>query len=398
VLLTSERFLEGLCAVELLTERDFVILAKARPKRGNEYIRRKSTISNPIHMNQRNLLSRTLGQTIDTSIALAVIGMAFLSAGVVRGATDEGPKDSLRGPGALPIYDHVVIVMEENKDYEDVIGRPEAPYINEVLRKEGASFTKAYGEEHCSEGNYFWLLSGANQHVGFKDAVPAKKSNAPNLAQQLAVHHHSFAGYSENLPKGNPEAEFSADHLYARKHVPWVTFSNIPRTCHRSFKDFPKTPAQFSRLPTVSIVVPNQENDMHNIHTGGKPEAVHKGDEWLRKNLDAYYRWAKRHNSLLIVTFDEGDDASQFKGLTNPSVPPKDRMHRDLRNQIPTIFAGAHIKAGDYTEGNGITHVNILRTIEAMYHLAKCGAQQPNALASGIADNHIITDAFNSQP
>jgi hypothetical protein len=59
----------------------------------------------------------------------------------------------------------------------------------------------------------------------------------------------------------------------------------------------------------------------------------------------------------------------------------------DLQNRIVTIFAGALIKPGlkpdAYSEGKGITHVNILRTIEAMYGLPKSGAQQPNAAAAG---------------
>src|SRR5450756_2429944 len=74
----------------------------------------------------------------------------------------------------LPVYDHIVIVVEENKDYEQIIGNKNASYINDVLRKEGASLTKFYAEEHHSEGNYFWLFSGSNQHVGFIDRVPGR--------------------------------------------------------------------------------------------------------------------------------------------------------------------------------------------------------------------------------
>ncbi|MHB8067251.1 MAG: hypothetical protein ACYDIC_05025 [Desulfobaccales bacterium] len=66
----------------------------------------------------------------------------------------------------------------------------------------------------------------------------------------------------------------------------------------------------------------------------------------------------------------------------------------DLKNRIVTIFAGAHIKPGDYPEGKGITHVNILRTLEAMYGLSKAGTQQPNAAGGGITDNYIVTDVF----
>ncbi len=56
------------------------------------------------------------------------------------------------------------------------------------------------------------------------------------------------------------------------------------------------------------------------------------------------------------------------------------------QNRIVTILAGAHIKPGDYAEGPGVTHVNLLRTLEAMYDLHPSGAQQQNAVAAGITD------------
>ena len=70
------------------------------------------------------------------------------------------------------------------------------------------------------------------------------------------------------------------------------------------------------------------------------------------------------------------------------------RIQRDRQNRICTIFAGARIKPGDYAEGLGITHVNVLRTLEAMYALPRSGAQQPNAARGGIADDAIITDVI----
>ncbi len=67
-----------------------------------------------------------------------------------------------------------------------------------------------------------------------------------------------------------------------------------------------------------------------------------------------------------------------------------------MQNRIVTIFGGAHIKPGEYPAGKGITHVNILRTLEAMYGLSKSGAQQPNASGGGITDYFIITDVFET--
>jgi len=39
--------------------------------------------------------------------------------------------DSVSWPSTLPVYDHIVIVVEENKDFEQILGgRFDAPYIS----------------------------------------------------------------------------------------------------------------------------------------------------------------------------------------------------------------------------------------------------------------------------
>jgi hypothetical protein len=355
----------------------------------------------------------------------------------------------------LPVYDHIVIVVEENKDWADIIGNGDAPYIN-MLASEGALFTQSFGLEHHSQGNYYWLFSGSNQGVGFIDEVPVPCEDRPdatyctegggypftasNLGQQLIAKGLSFKGYSESLPEiGStvPKTYYGDDPehdpenpriLYARKHVPWISFSNVPNgttvatSSNLRLADFP---TDFSQLPTVSFVIPDLENDMHNLHD--KPAncinkgSVCVGDAWLKENLDAYYQWAKANNSLLIFTFDE-DNGMGHTGLTDPfySLPDGTNCKEEhtnfevahpesganesgavsptpcgLRNGIVTIFAGAYIVQGEYDEGLGITHVNILRTIEAMYGLPKSGAQQENAAAGGITDDDIVTDVFH---
>ena len=293
-------------------------------------------------------------------------------------------------PAGHPVYDHIVVVMEENKDYEEIIGSRNAPYINDVLKKEGASLTQMFAEEHHSEGNYFFLISGSDQKVGYTDVVPQSTFKTINLASELIRTGHSFKGYSEDLPEiGSTVAR---QGLYARKHSPWVSFSNIPNgktVADSSNLRFPQDfPSDFNQLPTVAFITPNLRNDMHD---GKGPAAVAAGDNWLRQHLDAYYQWAKQHNSLLILTFDENSEFTFSGGVTNPG-------DRDLRkkNRIATIFAGAHIKPGEYPEDKGVTHVNILRTLEAMYKLNKSGAQQWNALRSNISDDYLIKDIFET--
>jgi acid phosphatase len=117
---------------------------------------------------------------------------------------------------------------------------------------------------------------------------------------------------------------------------------------------------------------------------------VSSGDEWLRKHIDAYYQWAKRHNSLLIITFYEDARARYPGGLTNAaSNSPRGQ------NRIPTLLAGAHVKHGDFEEGRGVNHVTLLRTLEAMYHLKRAGKQQEMAEVAGIKDDFVIMDVFD---
>ena len=50
-------------------------------------------------------------------------------------------------PSTLPVYDHIVVVIEENKDFEQILGsRLDAPYIRE-LAAEGAVISCMSGEE-----------------------------------------------------------------------------------------------------------------------------------------------------------------------------------------------------------------------------------------------------------
>ena len=129
-------------------------------------------------------------------------------------------------PADLPVYNHIVIVVEENKDYEEIIGNGKASYINNVLKKEGASFVRMYGEEHFSQGNYFWMFSGDNQTIGFNDQVPSEENNpkypfkTANLGSQLIAKGLSFKGYSESLPEIGFTGDKASAGLLCEKTCP----------------------------------------------------------------------------------------------------------------------------------------------------------------------------------
>ena len=129
----------------------------------------------------------------------------------------------------------------ENHSYADIIGNTAAPFINDLARR-GALFTRSYAITHPSEPNYLALFSGSTQGIA-DDGCPYRFT-APNLAAGLIKAGKSFAGYAEDLPgAGSPVCSVGE---YARKHVPWADFSNVPGSVSLPFTSFPAT--DFSRL------------------------------------------------------------------------------------------------------------------------------------------------------
>lgn len=239
----------------------------------------------------------------------------------------------------FPAPDHVVILIMENHSYNQIIGNKEAPTINTLsISSNTALFTQSYGITYSSQPNYIILFSGCNQ--GIIDDAPPKEVpfTSDNLGRQLLDAGKSFISYAEDLPHAGYDGETSG--LYVRRHNPAVYWmgngvNQLPSYVIQPFTSFPEN---FSLLPTVCFVVPNNSNNMHD-------GSISQGDQWVNSHLMSYIEWAKTHNSLFILTFDE-DDKSQD-------------------NHIATLFSGEMVKPGNYFQK--INHLNILRTIEEMY-------------------------------
>lgn len=239
----------------------------------------------------------------------------------------------------VPSPDHVVVVVFENHAYSQVLGSSSAPYINS-LASGGASLTASYAETHPSQPNYYAMFSGDTQGVTDDSCVTPGFSSAPNLASEVTAAGKSWASYNESLPSEGSTTCKSGK--YAQKHNPWFGFGNVPTDTAHTFDAFP---TDFSRLPTVSFVVPNLCSDMHDC-------SVSTGDSWLKNHLKSYADWAKTHNSLLLLTFDEDNRLSG--------------------NRIPTVLYGQPVQPGA-TSDTTYNHYDVLRTLEDMYGTSHAG-------------------------
>ena len=249
----------------------------------------------------------------------------------------------------FPSYNKIVVVIGENTEANLVIGSPNAPYMNS-LASQGALFTNSHGIGHPSQPNYLYLFSGANQGVT-NNNVPPAHFTTPNLARNLINVGKTFISYSEELPSIGSDVASSGG--YQRKHNPianWMgTGANqVSPTLNQRLIDFP---SNFNNLPDVSFVIPNQCHAGHDV-CPPLNNVVKQYDEFVA-SLGAYKQWCISNNSLLIVTYDEG----------NTSLSS---------NLIYTAFYGAHVKTGIYNQD--INHFNILRTVEDLHGTAYAGA------------------------
>lgn len=256
----------------------------------------------------------------------------------------------------LPVPDHIVAVILENHSYSQIIGSSEAVYINALASdSNSALFINSYAIEHPSQPNYLDLYSGCNQGVTNNDVPLAIPFTTANLGRQLIDAGKTFVSYSEDLPSVGFNGASAGK--YVRKHNPvsnWMgTGTNqVPITTNQPFSAFPSD--NFTLLPDVCFVIPNQDNNMHD-------GSITMADNWIYNNLSSYIQWTKTNNSLFILTFDEDNYAAN--------------------NHITTIFTGQMVTGGQYSDT--INHYSILRTIEDMYELPyACNASEATTISA----------------
>ncbi|MFG1806438.1 alkaline phosphatase family protein [Streptomyces sp. NPDC049040] len=258
---------------------------------------------------------------------------ALLTAGGLAAASASlwaGLGGAAQAAGPVPTPAHTVVVVMENHAYSQVIGSSSAPYINS-LKSGGANLSQSHAITHPSQPNYYALFSGSTQGVTSDSCVTPGFSSAANLGSEVTAAGHTWGSYNETLPSQGSTTCKSGN--YAQKHNPWFGFSNVATSSAKTFAQFP---TDYSTLPTMSFVVPNLCSDMHDC-------SVSTGDTWIKNNLGAYATWAKTHNSLLVVTFDEDNSLSG--------------------NRIPTVLYGQPVTPGS-SSSTTYNHYNLLRTLE----------------------------------
>jgi hypothetical protein len=254
----------------------------------------------------------------------------------------------------VPAFDHVVVIVFENKESASVLGNRAAPTFNAYARRY-ARLTRYYGVTHPSLPNYLALVSGSTQ--GITNDCTDCVVDARSLANTIEASGRTWKTYAEGLPAPGFLGPFNG--RYAKKHNPFAYFRDIAADPARRARLVPLSrlgaDLREGALPSFSLVVPDLCHSMHDC-------SVAVGDAWLRKQA---VRFLKLPKTVVLVLFDEGGTSIGGGGHT------------------VALALGSAVKLGSrYTRVT--SHYGILRTIEQAWGLPLLGHSAHAAPITGI--------------
>ena len=263
-----------------------------------------------------------------------------------------------------PTFSHVILVVEENHSYSEVIGNASMPYLNSLASQYGLA-TQYFANAHPSIPNYLMLTTGQMETI---DDQFSGKISDDNVVRELVKSGKSWKAYEESIPSAGYLAADSG--LYKRAHDPFSYLSDIQNDSSQAANIVPFT--QFAAdlangaLPQYSFIAPNLEDDAHD-------GTLATADSWLQSNIAPLLANSDfQSNGLLIITFDEGNQADFDHG----------------GGQVATLIISAQAKRG-FRSTNVYQHQSILRLI-----LASSGVDTFPGMAATAPD---MTEFFTGQ-
>jgi phosphatidylinositol-3-phosphatase len=278
-------------------------------------------------------------------------------------------------PAPMVRFEHVFVVVEENQNYDEVIGNTkDLPYLNTLATKYGVA-TNYYANTHPSINNYFYLTAGRSgtrsPWIGdLADKFPGEVAG-DNIASILTANGKTWKAYEESLPRAG---YVGGDHFpYVKRHNPFAYFKSVRRSQVApgqaspaanivSFENFARD-LQHDSLPDYSFIVPNLYNDgHHNAVTRqragcGDHRALQGIDTWLKANMEPLIESATfKRGGLLVILFDEGCETGS---KADSRYDPK-RLDLKGGGRIPVLIVSSRTPAGT-TRDELYHHESVLR-------------------------------------
>jgi hypothetical protein len=297
--------------------------------------------------------------------------------------------------------DHVFLIYMENKGVGDIVGSPNAPYINSLINTEDYD-SNYFALGHPSDPNYFRIMGGSDFGIDYNPA--GNVIDAPSLMQEMDQAGISWAGYGQGMPAPGT-IESSGD--YAVDQMPFAQFNYV----------FDNTPAYLqehllpqsylanalqdpSTFPEFAWVQPDEDNNMEGpIDTPSglfqfiasqftnQQYNVAAGDQYLQQTISTIENsptWTDPNaKDAIIITWDE-DNNNLSLGFGNEG------------NNVPMIVipnedavTSGGMESGPFTTDAYYNEYSLMTTLEDAL------SPTPGTLAP-LTDNDLYAQPMNA--
>jgi len=248
---------------------------------------------------------RSLSLYRPTTGAIAVFLMLVASVGCsLSSPSSPRPEPPPSTSGSVPLFGHVVVVLEENHSYSEVIGNSAMPYLNSLASQYGLA-TQYFANAHPSIG--FMLTTG---QLITSDDTFVGTVGADNIVRQLITAGKTWKSYAESIPSTGYTGGDSYPN--AKRHNPFSDFTDVVNSSTQvnnlvSLSQF-NSDLVNDQLPNFSYLVPNLLDDAHD-------GPLQLADAWLQRNIAPLIASpAFQKNGLLIMVFDEANTNDSTDG------------------------------------------------------------------------------------
>jgi hypothetical protein len=234
----------------------------------------------------------------------------------------------------------------ENHDLSEVIGNAVMPYFNSLASQYSLA-GNFFANAHPSIGDYFMLTTGQliTSNAAFTGIV-----KDDNVVRALVGAGKTWKGYMESIPSAGYTG--LGPYPYAKHHDPFVYFSDVLGSSTQAANVVPLTQLaadlNSNSLPNYAFLVPNQEHNGHDCPNGGTnctdAAKLAAADNWLKVNIDPLVQNSVFANTVLVITWDEGNLGDHTHG----------------GGHIAVVVAGGTVKRG-FRSTTFYQHESVLR-------------------------------------
>jgi hypothetical protein len=256
---------------------------------------------------------------------------------------------------------HVVVIVMENREYSQIIGNPNAPYIN-TLAATYALATDYRAVSHPSLPNYLALTGGST--FGITEDCLRCDVAGDYLGDQMIATGTPWMAYIESVyPDSTPPCKFREGKAnYDKSHNPWSYYDDLQNDAAQCVLVQPYEKSfDPANMPEFAWITPNTVHDMHD-------GSVARGDAWLAANVPPIIADMSGSDVLFLV-WDEGSTDKGGGG------------------HVVAIAAGPGAKMG-FQDPTAYNHYGLLLTIEDLLGLPclrkACEAQAMTNMLTGM--------------